>query len=82
MFVAYVKRLKSSYSSSWVNASYVTYFNSTASSGSDQIITLGNIRDGGDLPFLGTIAAMVEWAIIIVVYASSGMMKRQCEYTV
>ena len=49
---------KSSYSSLWVNGSYVTNFNSTASSGSDQRITLGNIRDGGGIPFLGTIAAI------------------------
>ena len=49
---------KSSYSSLWVNGSYVTNFNSTASSVSDQKITLGNIRNGGDIPFLGTIAAM------------------------
>ena len=37
---------------------YETNFNSTASSGSDQRVTLGNIRDDGDIPFLGTIAAM------------------------
>ena len=49
---------KSSYSSLWVNGSYVTNFNSTASSSSDQRITLGNIRDGGDIQFLRTIAAM------------------------
>ena len=54
----YVKRPNSSYSSLWVDGSYVTNFNSTASSGSDQRITLGNIRDGGDIPFLGTNAAM------------------------
>ena len=54
----YVKRPKSSYSSLWVNGSYVTNFNSTASSGSDQRITLENIRDGRDIPFLGTIAAI------------------------
>ena len=40
------------------NGSYVTNFNSTASSGSDQRITLGNIRDGEDIPFLGSISAM------------------------
>ena len=56
--VEYVKRLKSSYSSLWVNGSYVTNFNSTASSGSDQRVTLGYICDGGDTQFLGTIAAM------------------------
>ena len=58
MCVENVKRPKSSYSSFWVNGSYVTNFNSTASSGSNQRITLGNIRDGGDTPFLGTIYAM------------------------
>ena len=56
--VEYVKRPKSSYLSLWVNGSYVTNFNSSASSASDQRVTLGNIRDGGDIPFLGTIAAM------------------------
>ena len=56
--VEYVKRTKSSYSSLWVNGFYVTNFDSTALSGSDQRITLGNIRDGGDIPFLGTIAAI------------------------
>ena len=54
--VEYVKMPKNSYSSLWVNGSYVT--NSTASSGSDQRITIGKICDGGDIPFLGTIAAM------------------------
>ena len=58
----YVTRPKGSYSSLWVNGSYVTNFNSTASSGSDQRITLGNIRDGGDIPFPGTIAAMEIYA--------------------
>ena len=51
-------RPKSSYSPLWVNVSYVTNFNSTASSGSNQRIMLGNIHDGGDLLFLETIAAM------------------------
>ena len=51
-------RPKSFYSSLWVNGSYVTNFDSTASFGSDQRLTLGNIIDGGDLPFLGTNAAM------------------------
>ena len=37
--VEYVKRPNSSYSSLCVNGSYVTNFNSTASSGSDQRIT-------------------------------------------
>ena len=56
--VEYLKKPKSSYSSLWVNRSYVTNFNSTTSSGSDQRITLGNIRDGEDVPFLRTIAAV------------------------
>ena len=54
----YVKRPKSSYSSLWVNGSDVTNFDSTASFGTAQRITLGNIRDGGDVQFLRTIAAM------------------------
>ena len=58
IYVEYVEKPKSSYSSLWVNGSYVTNFDSTASSGSDQRITLGNIRDGGDIPFLGTMAAL------------------------
>ena len=37
---------------------YLTSTVSTASSGSDQRLTLGNIIDGGNVPFLGTIAAM------------------------
>ena len=56
--VEYVKKPESSYSSLWVNGSYATNFNSTALSGSDQRVTLENIRDCGDIPFLGTIAAM------------------------
>ena len=36
----------------WFNGSYVTNFNSTASSGSDQRITRGNVRDGGDIQLL------------------------------
>ena len=56
--VEYVKSPKSSYSSLWVNGSYVTNFDSTASSGSHQRLTLGNICDGGDIPFLGTIGRM------------------------
>ena len=58
MCVEYVKKPKTSYSSLWVNRSYVTDFDSTASFGSDQKLTLGNIIDGGDVPFLGTIASM------------------------
>ena len=58
IYVEYVKRPKSSYSSLWVNGSYITNFDSTASFGSDQRLTLGNIRYGGDVPFLRTIAAM------------------------
>ena len=56
----YVNRPNSSNSSLWVNESYVTNFNfnSTTSSGSDQRITLDNIRDRGHIPFLGTITAM------------------------
>ena len=42
---------------STLNGSYVVNFDSTASLGSDQRLTLGNILDGGDVPFLGTIAA-------------------------
>ena len=58
LYVEYVKKPKRSYSSLWVNGSYVTNFDSTVSSGSNQRLTLGNIRDRGDVPFLGTIAAM------------------------
>ena len=53
-----VKKPKSSYLSLWVNGFYVTNFDSTISSGSNQRLTLGNIHDVGDVPFLGTIAAM------------------------
>ena len=53
----WVRKPKSSYSTLWVNVSYVTNFYSNASFGSDQRLTLGNIIDG-DVPFLGTIAAM------------------------
>ena len=53
--VEYVKRTNSSYSSLLVNGSYVTNFDSTASSGSDNRITFGDIRDGGDIPFLGNL---------------------------
>ena len=48
--VKYVRKPKSSYSTLWVNGSYVSNFDSTAS--------FGNIIDGGDVPFLGTIAVM------------------------
>ena len=64
----YVRRPKSSYSSLWVNGFYVTNVNSTAPSGSDQRVTHGNIRDGGDIPFLHhcyTIAAMEIYVGII-----------------
>ena len=64
MHVEYFKSPKSSYSSLWVNGSYVTNFDSTASSGSDKRLTLGNIRDGGDVPFLGDIAAMEIYSCI------------------
>ena len=56
--VEWVRKPKSSYSTLWVNGAYVTNFDSNASFGSDQKPTLGNIIDGGDVPFLGTIAAM------------------------
>ena len=36
----------------------VSYFDSTALFGSYQRLTLGNIIDGWDVPFLGTVAAM------------------------
>ena len=49
---------KSSYSSLWVNRSYLTNFDTTVSFVSDYRLTLGNIIDGGDVPFLRTIAAM------------------------
>ena len=45
-------------SSLCVNGSCVTNFDLTASFGSHQRLTLGHICDGGDVPFLGTIAAM------------------------
>ena len=54
----YVKNPKSSYSSLWVNGSSVTNFDSTVLSGSNQRLTFVNIRNGGDVPFLRTIAAM------------------------
>ena len=56
--VKYVMRPKRSYSSLWVNGSYATNIDSTVSYGSDQRLTLGNNHDGGDVPFLRTIAAM------------------------
>ena len=56
--VEWVKKPKSSYSTLWVNGDYVSNFDSSSSFGSDQRITVGNIIDGGDLPFLGTIVAM------------------------
>ena len=37
---------------------YVSNFDSTAAFGSDQKLTLGNIIDGGNVPFLGAITAM------------------------
>ena len=54
----WVRKSTSSYSTLWVNGAYVSNSDSTASFGSDQRITLGNIIDGGDVPFLGTIAAI------------------------
>ena len=62
--VEYVKRPKSFYSTLWVNGFYVTNFDSSVSFGSSQKITLGNIRDFGDIPFLGTIAAMEIYTVI------------------
>ena len=56
--VEWVRKPKSSYSTLWVNGAYVSNFDSTASFGADQKLTLGNIIDGGDVPFLGAIAAM------------------------
>ena len=49
----WVRKPKSSYSTLWVNRAYVSNFDSTASFGSDQKLTLGNIIDGGDVPFPG-----------------------------
>ena len=56
MCIEYVEAPKSSYSALWLNGRHGTSFDSTPSYGSD--ITLGNIRDGGVIPFLGSIAAM------------------------
>ena len=56
--VEWVRKPKSSYSTLWVNGAYVFNFDSTASFGSDQKLTLGNINDEGDVACLGTIAAM------------------------
>ena len=58
IYVEWVRKRKSSYSTLWVNGAYVSNFDSTASFGSDQQLTLGNIIDEGDVPFLGTIVAM------------------------
>ena len=41
-----------------LDGAYVSNFDSTAAFGSDQKLTLGNIIDGGGVPFQGTIAAM------------------------
>ena len=57
-----VRKPKSSYSTLWVNGAYASNFDSTASFGSDQRLTLGNIIDGGGVPFLGAIAAMEVYA--------------------
>ena len=62
MYVEYVKRPKSSYTTLWVKGVYATNFDSSVSFGSSQKITLGNIRVGGDTPFRGTIAAMEIYA--------------------
>ena len=56
--VEWVRKPESSYSTLWANGAYVSNFDSTASFRSDQKVTLGNVIDGGDVPFLGTIAAM------------------------
>ena len=60
--VEWVRKPKISYSTLLVNGSYVSNFDSTASFGSDQKLTLGNIIDGGDVTFLGTIGAMEIYA--------------------
>ena len=57
-----LKKPRSSYSSLWVNGFYVTKFDSTASFVADEKLTPGNIIDGGDVPFMGTIAAMEIYA--------------------
>ena len=44
--VEWVKKPKSSYSTLWVKEAYVSNFDSTASFGSDQRLTLRNIIDG------------------------------------
>ena len=64
--VEWVRKPRRSYSTLWVNGAYVSNFDQTASFGSDQKLTLGNIIDGGDVPFLGTIAAMEIYAGITV----------------
>ena len=53
-----VRKPNSSYPTLWVSGAYVTNFDSTASFGSDLRLPLGNIIDGGDVPYLGVIAAM------------------------
>ena len=63
----WVRKPKNSYSTLWVNGAYASNFDSTASFGSDQRLTLGNIIDGGGVPFLGAIAAM-EIYIYIYIY--------------
>ena len=60
--VEWVREPKSSYSTLWVNGAYVSNFDSIASFGSDQKLTLGNIIDGGYVPFLGAIATMEIYA--------------------
>ena len=57
----WVRKPKSSYSTLWVNGAYVSNFDSTASVGSDQRLTLGNI-DGGGVPSLRAMAAMEIYA--------------------
>ena len=73
--VEWVRKPKSFYSALWVNGAHVSNFDSTASFGTDQRITLGIITDGGDLPFLGTIAAMEIY--IGITEGVSGPVKRE-----
>ena len=63
--VEYIKKPKSSYSSLWINGSYVTNFDLIRTRQLNQRLTLGNIRVGGDVQFLGTIDAMEIYTGII-----------------
>ena len=63
--VEWVREPKTSYSQIWVNGAHATNFSGTEHVGGKHFMTIGNITDGGAIPFQEEIATLVLYVGII-----------------